>query len=265
MGWCMPIVLNDVYAGYRKGQQVLRGITCTLTPRTLILGPNGAGKTTLFRVLLGLTPLAKGRVLIDDIDINRISGVKGLLTANLEEIWSLLWLPIKDIAKLYIDIVGGDLDRFRELVKTFRVEHTLNKKMNALSAGEKRIVLNSLALSLDTKYVLLDEPFENLDPRARATMLKIILEEGHRIIMNTHATWLLDRLESWRTYIMVAGRVFGCIDATELPKLGIVEGVDPKAKLVIEVDDRKLSLVEGSGLPISRMDSLDRLYEVITL
>ncbi len=259
----MPITFSDVYAGYRRGCYVLKGVSCTIEPRTIVLGPNGAGKTTMFRVILGLTPVARGVVEIDGRNIDKIYGEPGIVSTNIETVWWLLRLPIVDIARLYIDIVGGDLDKFLSLIEMFKIKHVLRKRLDRLSAGEKRIVLNSLALSLNTKYVLLDEPFENLDPRARARMLELILEHSNRVVMNTHATWLLDKLRGWKAVIMVSGRVFGSIDASILPNLGIVEGHDSKAKLVIEVEGKKLSLVEGAGHPISRMDSLDRLYEVV--
>ncbi len=258
----MPIEFRDVYAGYRRREYVLKGVTCELAPGTLLLGPNGAGKTTMFRTILGLTPVAKGTLLIDGKSVDEISGACGVASANLDEVWRILPATVDDLAKLYIDAVGGDYDLFRSIIETFKADRLLGKKLSRLSAGERRIALNALALSLRTRYVLLDEPFENLDPRARAAMLKLVLENSSRIIMNTHATWLLDKLSGWRVLLVVGGKVFGPIEAAKLLNLGIVEGVAEDALLVLNLDDRKVSLVEGRGTPLSRMDSLDRLYEV---
>ncbi len=259
----MGIEFVEVYAGYRRGQPILRGVTAKLEPPVVILGPNGAGKTTLFRVILGLTPVHSGRVLLDGVDVDEIYGRPGLVSTNLAEVYGLLHLPMKDLAKLYISLAGGSYERFLEMVREFGVEHVLGKTIEKLSAGERRTVLNAVALAIDSKYALLDEPFENLDPKMRVRMLAYLLKESRRVIINTHATWLLKRLEGWKAYIMVSGRLYGPVEASKLPELGLEEGEKPGAELVIEVDERKVSLVRGGGLRISEIDSLDRLYEVV--
>jgi len=258
----VPIVFSNVWAGYRRGAPVLRGIDCVIEPPTVLLGPNGAGKTTLFRVVLGLTPLSSGRVEIDGVDIDRIHGAPGLVATNLDEVYTLLKLPIKDLARLYLDLVDGDMDRFMSLASEFGLTHLLSKNLWSVSAGERRLALNLIALSTRCRYVLLDEPFENLDPRMRVRMLNTVLSESRRVIMNTHATWLLKWLRGWRAFIVVSGRVYGPVEASALPQLSIAPGERSGAVLVFEVEGRKYSLLQGEGARISEMDSLDRLYEV---
>lgn len=257
------IVFEEVVAGYVKGRPVLRGVTAALRPPCIILGPNGAGKTTLFRVILGLTGVSAGRVLVDGVDVEKLQGAAGLVSTNLREVYTLLALPVRDIARLYIGVCGGDYDAFTGMVEGLGFGNVLGSHLHKLSAGEARMVLNILALSINAKYVLLDEPFENLDPRSRARLLKLLSSEATRLIINTHATWLLSRLEGWNAYIMVSGRLYGPIEASALPRMGLVRGRAEEAALVIEVDGDYVSLVESGGTPISSMDSLDRLYEVV--
>ncbi len=234
-----------------------------LEPPAVLLGPNGAGKTTLFRVVLGLTPVSSGRVEIDGIDVDEIHGVPELVATNLDEVYKVLRIPIKDLAKLYLDLVGGDFDKFVSMATELGMERILGKTLGSVSAGEKRLALNLVALATRCKYVLLDEPFENLDPRMRVKMLSVILSESRRVVMNTHATWLLKRLMGWKALLVVAGRVYGPVDASTLPQLSIAPGERSDAVLVFEVEGRKYSLLRGEGARISEMDSLDRLYEVV--
>jgi len=58
----------DLYAGYRRGDYVLKGINLRIANNTIILGPNGTGKTTLMRVVLGIAVSKKGKILIDGLD-----------------------------------------------------------------------------------------------------------------------------------------------------------------------------------------------------
>ncbi|MEM1846048.1 MAG: hypothetical protein QW615_00060 [Desulfurococcaceae archaeon] len=51
--------------------------------------------------------------------------------------------------------------------------------------------LNALALAGKSKYILLDEPFESVDPARRVILLKKIVESSSIMILNTHLTWLL--------------------------------------------------------------------------
>jgi len=71
------IELVDLYAGYRGGQFILRGVDLRITSNTIILGPNGSGKTTLLRTILGVTVSKRGRVLIDGVDVDSVRGRPG--------------------------------------------------------------------------------------------------------------------------------------------------------------------------------------------
>jgi len=51
----MGVKVIDLYAGYRKGDFVLRGVNIVIQGDAVILGPNGSGKTTLLRAITGIT------------------------------------------------------------------------------------------------------------------------------------------------------------------------------------------------------------------
>ena len=254
------IELREVSASY-SGVDVLKSVSMRLDGRDLILGPNGSGKTTLFRTILGLNVTHKGRIMIDGRGLAEIEGERGLVATNLEEVYRLLRVPLRDLSRLYLHLLGGDYDRFIELSKEFGLKGSLKKKLDQLSAGQRKMACNLMALSTEAKYVLLDEPFESVDPARRARLVRL-LQEREGIIMNSHATWLLRNFEDWRAHLMIGGRVYGPVQVKELMKSTLVEG--KAGGLSFEIEDKVFSIVpEGTGIKLSELDSLDRLYEVM--
>ena len=258
----MPIRFIDVSAGYARKGMVIRGISFDLDCRSIILGPNGSGKTTLFRTILGLSVHSSGSILIDGFDVRNVYGAPGLVATNLHEVYELMRVPLKDLARLYLGFGRGDLSRFLGLVEEFDVAGMLNKRLDELSSGQRSLACNFMALAMNAKYTLLDEPFENLDPARRAKMAMII-KENESVIMNTHATWLLNKFSEWVSYLMFDGKVYGPITVSNLVDSSMVEGVSEKAVLTFRVGGKVFSLVEGAeGVKLTGIDSLDRLFEV---
>jgi ABC-type multidrug transport system ATPase subunit len=257
----MGIRLQDVSAKYSK-TRIINCINLELNGSDIILGPNGSGKTTLFRTIIGINVYSEGRIEIDGVDTKRIKSTPGILSTNLEEVYNLLRVPVRDLAKLYIELGKGDFSRFLSMAEEFEASSALNKRLDELSAGQKRILCNLIALTMDAKYVLLDEPFENMDPARRVKMVKVLMERDGGIMMNTHATWLLDKFSSWHVHLMFHGRVYGPMKVDDLLKSRIVEGHREDA-ISFTIGEKSFSLVSGDdGLCLTEIDSLDRLFEV---
>jgi ABC-type Mn2+/Zn2+ transport system ATPase subunit len=259
--YSMSIRLEKVFARY-SGTTILHNVDLNLNGRDIILGPNGSGKTTLFRTILGVNVHSEGRIEIDGVDVKKIKGTAGILATNLDEVYDLLRIPIRDVAKLYLELGKGDFSRFLSMVEEFEAFNALNKRLDELSAGQRRIVCNLIALAMNTKYVLLDEPFENMDPARRVKMARIIMDWDCGIVMNTHATWLLDKFSDWQAHLMFHGKAYGPMKVNDLLDARIVEGQRENA-LNFKIRERSFSLVSGKqGIRLTEMESLDRLFEV---
>jgi len=258
------IKLVDLYAGYRRGQFVLRGVNLEITDNTIILGPNGSGKTTLLRTIVGITVSKRGRILIDGVDVDSIRGRPGLVAANLPEVVISTRLSVKHIASYYLDVLGGDYEYFKDLASRLGGVEVLEKRLHELSAGLKKIVLNTLAIATRAKYILLDEPFENLDPARRVVMLKEIVSASGVKVMDTHATWLLRALPEWNTYLMAEGLVYGPLRPRELEELRVSREPVEDIVLTIKLKTGNIYLSKTTGTPLSSLESLDKLYEVLT-
>lgn len=260
----MPIVFKNVYAGYASSRHVIRDVTLTISSNTVFIGPNASGKTTLFRVIAGLTPFLRGEVYIDEYPLEKIRGKPGLISVNLPETILPFNVPIRDIAKLYIESTGGDWTRFLELIEALKLTSELDKRFTRLSAGSKTLVLNSIAIATGSRYILLDEPFESVDPARRTTLLKEIVKVKGTVLLNTHTTWLLRFLSDWNAVLVVNGRTHGPIRVEDLVSSKITSLDVDDCILRVDVDERRICLSRSTGRPVSDMDSLDRLYEVVS-
>lgn len=136
-----------------------------------LLGPNGAGKTTAFYMTVGLIRPDQGQVIFQDQDVTRTPMHKrarmgmGYLAQepsvfrNLtveENIFCILEsLPLSKQERK---------QQLEELLGELHLEHLAKKKAAALSGGERRRVEITRALVTKPSFLMLDEPFANIDP-----------------------------------------------------------------------------------------------------
>ncbi len=244
--------------------EILRNITCEFSGKCLLLGPNGSGKTTLIRLVIGLVYPTSGRVEIDGRDVTKIEGATKLVMTNLEDIYYILNVPVRDVVKLISKLVDADPKETFDKLREFGIgDNVLKRKLWILSAGERKLVTTITALMSCAKYVLLDEPFEQLDPARKTRLLDLITKSSSNIVLVTHETWILNLLDEWKTYLIFEGKVYGPILANELKSARIVHGIRPDALLTIQVAGKEFSIIKsGEGKPISELLTLDRIYEL---
>jgi len=260
----MPIELLGVYARYGGRDYVLRNVNARISGDTVILGPNGSGKTTLMRAILGFVVSREGKVLVDGVDVDSIRGAPGLMATNLREVMINSKQPVRDVVRFVLELVDGDYSYFTDVAERFLGRSALAKNFTALSEGQRRVVLNAMALASRARYILLDEPFEGLDPARRVAMLNEILGADGVKVVSTHVTWMLKNLPSWDLYLVVEGAVYGPLKVSELGELKI-SGKPVEAALTIELrSGSRVYLSKTSGTPLSSLDTLDKLYEVIS-
>ena len=176
-----------------------------------VLGPNGAGKTTLLRAVAGLTPIAKGRVVLDDVVLED-TGTRTYVPTERRPIGvvfqSYLLFPhlsvIDNIAfGLRARGRGSDaLSVARALLERMELVEYADAKPGTLSGGQQQRVALARALATDPRLLLLDEPLAALDASSRVSVrrdLKHALAQfaGIRLLV-THdpleAIALADRL-----------------------------------------------------------------------
>lgn len=139
-----------------------------------VLGRSGCGKTTLLKILAGLTPPDSGQVFIDDTDITSVPAhqrhvvylpQEALLFPHLDVCENIAFgLRVRKKPKSIID------QEVHKMLEQIGLVDKMNSRPHELSGGERRRVSFGRALVTQPAVLLLDEPFENLDPETRADM-----------------------------------------------------------------------------------------------
>jgi lipopolysaccharide export system ATP-binding protein len=147
-----------------------------------LLGPNGAGKTTCFYMIVGLIPADQGRIWLDEKDLTdqpmhvRARQGVGYLA---QEASVFRRLSVEDNILAILE-TRKELDRQSrqeqcdELLKEFGISHLRKHLAMSLSGGERRRLEIARALSIQPRFILLDEPFAGVDPLAVIDIKKII-------------------------------------------------------------------------------------------
>lgn len=177
-------------------------LDCTLEVQegfvTGLIGQNGAGKSTTFKAILGLISIDNGEVRVFDKDVTAFTGEdKAKIGTVLSDSGFSSYLRIKDIAKIMAGLYKSfDLQVFLNKCSQFNLP--MDKKIKDFSTGMKAKLKVLVALSHDTKLLVLDEPTAGLDVVARDEilgMLRDYMEDGsHSILISSHISSDLEGL-----------------------------------------------------------------------
>ncbi len=146
-----------------------------------LVGNNGAGKTTFFSLVLDLIKASSGSITIDGISVDRSESWKKLTAAYIDESFLIGYLSAEE----YFYFVGRlrqqtpeQIDQWLHQFEPFFNGEVLKQKkyLRGLSKGNQKKVGIIATLIGQPQWVLLDEPFANLDPSSQIRLKKLILE-----------------------------------------------------------------------------------------
>lgn len=174
-----------------KDKEVLKNLCLTIEEGTVfgLVGINGAGKSTLLRLISGVYKPDGGSVLIDEEEVFENEKAKSKIFFLPDEPYydeNVTPQSLKDIYKVFYNL---DEEHYFKYLKLFEIP--IKKTINKFSKGMKRQVFIALALAIKPKYLLLDEAFDGLDPLARLTfkraLIDLIDEKKTTIIISSHS------------------------------------------------------------------------------
>ena len=144
-----------------------------------LVGNNGAGKTTLFRIILDLIRASAGSITIEGNDMSTTEDWKKFTGSFIDERFLIDYLKPEEYFEFLGSIYGlsavdlqSFLIQFKELFNDEILGH--KKYIRDLSKGNKKKLGVAAALIGNPSVVLLDEPFENLDPTSQIRLKKIL-------------------------------------------------------------------------------------------
>lgn len=200
-------------------RRVVDDVSVNVNPGEVVglLGANGAGKTTTFYMFVGLERPDSGRVTLGERDLTKLpmylrarlgigylpqepSVFRKMTTAqNILAVLETMGLRRREQAK-----------RLEELLVEFGISHVRNTRGDALSGGERRRTEIARALATEPQYILLDEPFAGIDPKAVDDIQNVILylrDRGIGILITDHNVRETLGVTD-RAYIMAEGKIF---------------------------------------------------------
>jgi ABC-2 type transport system ATP-binding protein len=243
-------------------------ISMTLDPGvTGLLGPNGAGKTTALHMMAGFLVPSRGTVTVDgrptwrnpDVYrqlglVNEREAVHGFLSA-----WDFV------LANAKLHRLADPAAAARRALQLVELTDAQDRRIDTYSKGMRQRTRVAAALVHDPAVLLLDEPFNGMDPRQRMHMMDLLHrlgEQGRTILFSSH---ILEEVEqvSGTVQVIVAGRLAASGDfrsirrlMTNRPHVFAVSSSDDRRLAVALIGQPSVSAVEldSAGLTVRASD-----------
>ncbi|MER6943582.1 ABC transporter ATP-binding protein [Nonomuraea sp. NPDC000554] len=238
----MKIELSQVSRWYGNVVAV-NDVTMTIGPGvTGLLGPNGAGKSTLLHMMSGFLPASGGTVALDGKPVWKNHHVYrniGLVPER-EGVYGFLtgWQFVLSAARLHG--LPDPVEAARKALATVEMEEPKDRRVETYSKGMRQRVKVAAALVHDPPVLLLDEPFNGMDPRQRMHLMDLIRSmgaSGKTILFSSHILEEVERVAQ-HIEVLVAGRHAASGNFREIRRLMTDR---PHLFRIRSSDDRKLA------------------------
>lgn len=191
------ISIRNLTYSYPDGTPALKGITLDIPDGEFLLvcGPNGSGKTTLIRHLNGLLKPSSGIILVDGLDPvkseKQVMQRVGMVFQDAES--QIVGETVAEDVAFGPENLGLSPDEVNDCVASalnmVGLASLHHRPCHLLSGGEKRRVAIAGVLAMQSRILVFDEPFANLDYGGVRQVLQQILQlhrSGHTIVVATH-------------------------------------------------------------------------------
>jgi ABC-2 type transport system ATP-binding protein len=221
-------------------------ITMTIGPGvTGLLGPNGAGKSTVLHLIAGFLAPSRGELTVDGAASWRNPGLYRTvgLVPERDSVYAFLTGEEFVVATARLHELADPAGAARRAIAIVDMAEAQDRKISTYSKGMRQRIKVAAALVHDPQVLLLDEPFNGMDPRQRLHMMDLLTKlgaEGRTILLSSHILEEVERLAD-TIQVIVSGRLAASGDFRAIRRLMTSR---PHVFLVRTSDDRLL----GSAL-----------------
>ncbi len=180
-----------------------------------VLGPNGAGKSTMFGCLLGFTRPTEGEILLEGRPLVEPDRTGFGYTA--ERVALYPQRTVLENAVFFAALKGLLPIEAERQIERVGLNNASSRKVRQLSKGMLQRLGLAIALCGAPRLLVLDEPFNGLDPALLGTLQSILLEERERgatLLISTHTISAIEPLAT-HVAVLLRGRLaaFGTVDS----------------------------------------------------
>ncbi len=252
----MSVITIDKASRWYGNVVAVNGISMTVRPGvTGLLGPNGAGKTTLIALMAGFLAPSAGTVTLDGAPIWRHTDAYRTIGLVPERELSFGYLTGRQFVLANAELhgladPGAAAERALEVVE---MTEPAARRIDTYSKGMRQRVKLASALVHDPAVLLLDEPFNGVDPRQRLHLMSLLRRmgaEGRTVLFSSH---ILEEVEqvARQIEVVVSGRHAASGDFGQIRRLMTDR---PVQYVVVADDDRRLAaalIAEPSVVSVS--------------
>jgi len=205
-------IARDFNDGVRSDLHVLNDISFSLdrAETSAIIGSSGSGKTTLLNILGGLDEPTSGHVLLNDVDVHKLSEKKRCIVRNehfgfIYQFHHLLpeFTALENVAMPLLikgDAIELAQQKAEKVLDDVGLSKRLHHKPSELSGGERQRAAIARALIHRPDCILADEPTGNLDRKNAEAAIDLIInlnkEYNTSLVIVTHDLKIAERMES---------------------------------------------------------------------
>ena len=206
----LPMIeLKNVSKSYEKGKRALKNVSLTIEDGefVFVMGRSGAGKSTLLRLLMKETEPTEGTLVVNDVDLNRLSRrnvpkYRRTIGVVFQDFRLLKHLNVYENVAFAQRVIGKSTAEIRENVPEVLRMVGLSAKYKAnvkeLSGGEQQRVAIARALVNRPRLLLADEPTGNLDAKTASDIMHLLEEinaSGTTVVVITHSAEIVAKMK----------------------------------------------------------------------
>lgn len=253
--------LSLTFKNADEDHEALKAVTLDIPEGCIygFVGSNGAGKSTLLRVISGIYRPDSGSVTIDGKAVYDQPQAKENIFFVSDETVQFSRLSVNDLKGFFkLTYPRFDEEVFDELVT--KLDLPRKKPLSQFSKGMKRQAIVAAALACRTKYILLDEAFDGLDPAMRKLIRTMIVDDifdrGATLVVSSHNITEIGELCD-RAMLLHKGEVIFAKDIDD-----VREGFE-KVQIALPEGELDRSAIENAGVEVLRFKNLGRVSTVV--